>query len=125
MVTSGLAILPPPFTGALPGAHWLLELYVAGKTPKSVLALQNLTMICKKELAGRHAIEVIDLEANSAQVMANQIIAIPTVIQRWPEPVLQVVGTLSDTAKALAGLGLRMAADRYRRIDSPLRRDRR
>ena len=124
MVTSGLAIRPSPVTGVLPG-HWLLELYTAGKTPRSALTLQNLRMICEKQLTGRYSIEVIDLEANPERVMANQIIAVPTVIRRRPEPVLRVVGSLSDTAKALAGLGLRVAADRYRRMGSPLRRDRR
>lgn len=99
-----------PVTGGLAENRWLLELYVAGKTRKSGLALQNLTAICEEHLKGRYSIEVIDLALDPGRAVSGQIIAIPTLIRRWPEPVLAVVGDLSGTAKALVGLGLSKVA---------------
>jgi circadian clock protein KaiB len=81
-----------------------LRLYVAGQTPKSVTALANLKRVCEEHLAGRHTIEVIDLLQQPARARSDQIVAIPTLVRRVPEPVRKVIGTLADTERVLVGL---------------------
>jgi circadian clock protein KaiB len=81
-----------------------LRLYVAGQTPKSVTALANLRRVCEEHLPGRHAIEVIDLLQQPARARTDQIVAIPTLVRRLPEPVRKIIGTLADTERVLVGL---------------------
>jgi circadian clock protein KaiB len=86
---------------------WELRLYVAGQTPKSVAAFNNLKRICEQHLAGRYRIEVIDLVQNPKLARDEQIVAIPTLIRKLPDPIRRIVGDLSDTERALVGLQLR------------------
>jgi len=86
---------------------WLLRLYVAGQTPKSLLAFANLEKICKEHLAGKYEIEVIDLLKNPQLAKGDQILAMPTLVRKLPEPVKKIVGDLSNTVKVLVGLDLR------------------
>lgn len=88
---------------------WELRLYVAGQTPKSVAAFANLKKICEEHLPGRYKIEVIDLLVHPQLVAGDQILAIPTLIRKLPEPLRRIVGDLSDTERALVGLQLRPA----------------
>ena len=81
-----------------------LRLYVAGQTPKSVAALANLKRVCEEHLAGRHTIEVIDLLQQPARARSDQIVAIPTLVRKLPEPVRKIIGTLADTERVLVGL---------------------
>jgi circadian clock protein KaiB len=87
--------------------RWELRLYVAGQTPKSVLALKNITQYCKEHLEGRYSIEVIDLLKNPQLAEGDQIIAIPTLIRKVPEPIRKIIGDLSDEEKVLVGLNIR------------------
>ncbi len=86
---------------------WELRLYVADHSPKCLLAIQNLEDTCEKYLAGRYRIEVIDLQENPRRAADDQILAVPTLVRKLPEPVRKVVGDLSDTDRLLAGLQLR------------------
>ena len=86
---------------------WLLRLYVAGQTPKSLLAFANLEKICKEHLTGKYKIEVIDLLNNPQLAKDDQILAIPTLVRKLPEPVKKIIGDLSNTVKVLVGLDLR------------------
>lgn len=86
---------------------WELRLYVAGQTPKSIAALSNLKSICEEHLAGRYKIEVIDLLKNPKLARDEQIVAIPTLVRKLPDPIRRIVGDLSDTERALVGLQLR------------------
>lgn len=86
---------------------WELRLYVAGQTPKSLAALANLKKICEQHLQGKYKIEVIDLMANPRLAKDHQIVAIPTLVRKLPEPLRRVIGDLSDTERALVGLELR------------------
>lgn len=86
---------------------WELRLYVAGQTPKSIEAFANLKKICDEHLAGRYRIEVIDLLENPRLARGDQILAVPTLVKKIPEPVRKIIGDLSDTERALAGLDLR------------------
>jgi len=81
-----------------------MTLYVAGQTPKSIAALSNLKKICETYLPGRYSIEVIDLMVNPSRAQSDQIIAIPTLIRRLPEPLKRILGDLSNLERVLVGL---------------------
>ena len=85
----------------------VLRLYIAGQTPKSVLALANLNEICEEHLAGQYQIEVIDLLQNPQLARGDQILAIPTLVKKLPLPVRRIIGDLSNTERVLVGLDLR------------------
>ena len=87
--------------------EWQLRLYVAGQTPKSMAAIKNLKRICEQHLPGRYNIEVIDLMANPRLAKDDQIVAIPTLVRKLPDPLRRIVGDLSDEARTLVGLQLR------------------
>jgi len=84
-----------------------LRLYVAGQTPKSVAAFANLKKICEEHLAGRYHIEVIDLLKQPQLARGDQILAIPTLVRKLPEPIRKIIGDLSNTERVLVGLNLR------------------
>jgi len=86
---------------------WNLRLYVAGQTPKSLRAFANLKVLCEEHLKGRYRIEVIDLMENPQLARGDQIIAIPALVRRLPQPVRKIIGDLSNTARVLVGLNLR------------------
>jgi circadian clock protein KaiB len=88
------------------GEKWNLRLYTAGQSPKSLAALDNLKRVCEQHLAGRYSIEVIDLLKNPRLAKDDQIVAIPTLVRKLPEPLRRIVGDLSDTERTLVGLQL-------------------
>jgi circadian clock protein KaiB len=90
-----------------PSKFWELRLYVAGKTPRSLTAFSNLQQICEGHLKGRYRIQVIDLVENPQLSKGDQILAIPTLVRKLPEPVRKIIGDLSDTERVLVGLDLR------------------
>lgn len=93
----------------LPG-HYNLRLYVAGQTPKSITALANLKKICEEHLVGRYQIEVIDLLVHPQLAAGDQILAVPTLVRRLPEPLKRIIGNLSDMERVLVGLDLQPVA---------------
>jgi circadian clock protein KaiB len=84
----------------------VLRLYVAGQTPKALSAFANLKKICEGQLKGRYSIEVIDLLINPKLGRRDQILALPTLVRKLPEPVIKIIGDLSNTEKVLVGLDL-------------------
>lgn len=90
--------------------RWELRLYVAGQTPKSVVAFTNLKRLCEEHLAGQYTIEVVDLMKHPQLAEGDQIVAIPTLVRKLPEPVRKIIGDLSSTERVLVGLQLRDAA---------------
>src|SRR5579872_642121 len=86
---------------------WDLRLYVAGKTAKSVAALDNLRRLCEEHLRGKYRIEVVDLLVHPQLAKGDQIIAIPTLIRKLPAPIRKVIGDLSNAERTLVGLQLR------------------
>jgi circadian clock protein KaiB len=88
-------------------AQYNLRLYVAGQTPKSMTALANLQKICDEHLSGRYRIEVIDLLVHPQLAAGDQILAVPTLVRRLPEPLKRIIGNLSDLERVLVGLDLR------------------
>ncbi len=89
-------------------ATWDLRLYIAGKTPRAVRAFQNLRTICEEHLAGAYHIEVIDLLREPRLARGDQIVAVPTLVRKLPEPVRKIIGDLSDIERVLVGLDLRL-----------------
>lgn len=89
-----------------PRAKWELRLYVAGQTAKSLQAFSNLKRICEEHLAGEYSIEVVDLLKNPQLAKGDQILALPTLVRRLPEPVRKIIGDLSNTERVLVGLDL-------------------
>lgn len=87
-----------------------LRLYIAGNTAKSMMALKNLKKYCEEHMKGRYSIEVIDLLENPQLAEGDQILAIPTLVKRVPEPIRKIIGDLSNEEKVLIGLDLREVA---------------
>ncbi len=86
---------------------WDLRLYVAGQTPRSLAAFANLKRICEEHLPGHYKIEVVDLLKHPQLAAGDQILAIPTLVRKLPQPLRKIVGDLRDTERALVGLQLR------------------
>jgi len=90
--------------------NWELWLYIAGQTPKSILALENITKYSKEYLKGKgrnYTIEVIDLLKSPELAEDDQIFAIPTLVRKAPPPLRKIIGDLSDKEKVLTGLNFR------------------
>lgn len=85
---------------------WILRLYVAGQSPKALIAFANLKKICEEQLEGKYSIEVIDLLTNPQLGNEDQILALPTLVRKLPVPVRKIIGDLSDTERVLVGLDL-------------------
>jgi circadian clock protein KaiB len=89
------------------GAEWMLRLYVAGQTPKSLTAFANLKKMCEEHLANRYSIEVIDLSKQPQLASNDQIIALPTLVRKLPEPIKRIIGDLSNIDRVLVGMDLK------------------
>jgi len=90
---------------------WELRLYVAGKTAKSVAAFENLKRLCEEHLPGKYKIEVVDLLVHPHLAKGDQIVAIPTLVRKLPQPIRKVIGDLSNVERSLVGLQLRPAKE--------------
>jgi circadian clock protein KaiB len=99
-MTSGVEALAPGDGDE----QFTLKLYVAGQTNKSIQAFANLTKICKEHLAGRYEIQIVDLLVNPQLAEGDQILAIPTLVRKLPQPVKKIIGDLSNTERVLVGL---------------------
>ena len=86
---------------------WQLKLYVAGQTPKSVTALSNIQKYCEEHLNGKYTIEIIDLLKEPRLAEGDQILAIPTLVRKVPEPIRKIIGDLSNEEKVLVGLDIK------------------
>ena len=104
--TAPESMAPPDGDSAHPRATWILKLYVAGQTPKSLRAFENLKLLCDEHLAGQYTIEVVDLLVNPRLAKEDQIVAIPTLVRKLPDPMRKIIGDLSDTERTLIGLQL-------------------
>jgi circadian clock protein KaiB len=89
---------------------WELWLYIAGQTPKSILALENITRYSKEHIKDNYTIEVIDLIKSPQLAEADEIFAIPTLVRKIPKPIRRIIGDLSNKEKVLLGLNIRPIA---------------
>ena len=101
--TNGTA---PPLDGD-DADRWNLRLYVAGQTPRSLTAFKNLKEICEEYLKGQYYIEVIDLMENPTLARGDQILAVPTLVRKLPQPIRKIIGDLSNTERVLVGLDIK------------------
>src|SRR3954451_20425950 len=88
--------------------RWNLRLYVAGQTPRSLTAFKNLKDICEEYLKGKYHIEVIDLMENATLARGDQILAVPTLVRKLPQPIRKIIGDLSNTERVLVGLDIQL-----------------
>ncbi len=86
---------------------YILRLYVAGVSPRSSRAVENIKTICEEHLKGRYELEVVDIYQHPSLAEGEQIIAAPTLIKKLPPPLRKFIGDLSDVEKILVGLDLR------------------
>lgn len=89
------------------GKKWQLRLYVAGESANSTTAFANLKEICKEHLEGQYSIEIIDLLVNPLLARGDQILAVPTLVRKLPEPIKKIIGDLSNTERVLVGLNIK------------------
>ena len=107
MTLGGETPATPDATAGGEGGIFLLKLYVAGTTTNSANAFRNLKKICEEHLAGRYKIEIVDLLENPALAKGDQILALPTLVRKLPEPVKKIIGDLSNTERVLVGLDIK------------------
>ena len=88
-------------------AEWQLMLYIAGQTPKSIKALQNIKKYAEEHLAGKYSIEIIDLLKSPQLAEGDQILAVPTLVRKFPEPIRKIIGDLSNEERVLVGLNIK------------------
>jgi circadian clock protein KaiB len=88
-------------------AEWQLLLYIAGQTPKSIKALSNIKKYAEEHLKGKYSIEIIDLLKNPQLAEGDQILAVPTLVRRVPEPIRKIIGDLSNEERVLVGLNIK------------------
>lgn len=86
---------------------WELRLYIAGTSPRSAAAFENLKRICEEHLFGKYSIEIVDLLKNPKLARGDQILALPTLVRKLPEPVRKIIGDLSNTERVLVGLDIK------------------
>jgi circadian clock protein KaiB len=94
-------------SGGSAAARWDLRLYVAGDSPKSRTALENLKRLCATHLGENYSIEIVDLRKKPELAKIDQILAVPTLIRKIPQPMKRVIGDLSDPERAIVALDLR------------------
>lgn len=88
-------------------AEWQLLLYIAGQTPKSIKALSNIKKYAEEHLSGIYSIEIIDLLVNPQLAEGDQILAVPTLVRKFPEPIRKIIGDLSNEERVLVGLNIK------------------
>lgn len=86
---------------------WQLRLYIAGNTPKSAAALNNLKRYCEEHLVGQYSLDVVDLLVQPQLAAGDQILAVPTLVRKVPIPVRKIIGDLSNEEKVLVGLDIK------------------
>jgi circadian clock protein KaiB len=96
----------PSMESAVESDKFILKLYIAGQTPKSIAAVGNLRNLCEQYLPGRYQIEVVDLLLQPKLARTDQILAIPTLVRSLPTPISRIIGDLSDTEEVLLGLNI-------------------
>ncbi|MEO7975534.1 circadian clock KaiB family protein [Flavobacterium sp.] len=88
-------------------AEWQLLLYIAGQTPKSIKALENIKKYAEQHLKGKYSIEIIDLLKSPQLAEGDQILAVPTLVRKFPEPIRKIIGDLSNEERVLVGLNIK------------------
>jgi circadian clock protein KaiB len=85
---------------------WVLRLYIVSGARNSLNALANLQAILQRYLSDRYRLEVVDILENPQRALEDGILVTPTLDKLAPLPVARIAGSLSQTTKVLAALGL-------------------
>src|SRR5262245_38151665 len=104
--TNGTGKKPTRLVSKPQNAEWMLRLYVAGQTPRSLAAFSNLKKLCDEHLGNRYAIEVVDLSDQPQLAHRDQIVALPTLVRKLPEPIKRVIGDLSNSERVMLAIDL-------------------
>ena len=99
--------LPAQPDGPPDAQQYVLRLYVAGVTPRSLGAMSCIKRLCEEHLRGRYQLEVIDIYQQPVLARGDQIVAVPTLIRKLPAPLRRLIGDMSDEQRVLVGLDLR------------------
>ncbi len=94
-------------TGAEKLPTFVLQLFVAGTTPRSLRAVESLRQLCEEHLAGRYELRVIDIYRMPEMAEIGQVIAAPTLVKELPLPLRRIVGDMADEGRVMLALGLR------------------
>lgn len=86
--------------------HYVLQLFITGASPNSVRAVANLKKLCDAHIPEQYTLEVIDVHQQPELAQAEQIIALPMLIRRFPLPERRLIGDLSDSKRVVSALGL-------------------
>jgi circadian clock protein KaiB len=86
---------------------YVLRLYVAGMSPKSIQAIDNIKRICEEYLPGRYQLEVIDIYQFPIFAKDGQIVAAPTLIKELPLPLRKLIGSMANTDRVLVGMDIK------------------
>jgi circadian clock protein KaiB len=92
--------------------EYVLRLYVAGMSPKSVQAIDNIKRICEEYLPGKYQLEVIDIYQYPIFAKDGQIVAAPTLVKELPPPLRKLIGSMADTERVLVGMDLKLKGDK-------------
>jgi circadian clock protein KaiB len=98
---------------------YVLSLFITGATERSARAVENVTKLCERHLAGRYSLQVIDVYQQPAVAKSEQVIAAPTLIKYLPLPIKRFIGDMSPTAKILHGMGLPQNPDESHEHENP------
>jgi len=107
---AGKKVAPAKAVKSADTSKWHLRLYVAGNTARSMAALDNLKRLCEEHLAGQYDIEVVDLLVHPQLAAGDQILAVPTLVRKFPEPIRKIIGDLSNEERVLVGLDVKPKA---------------
>lgn len=90
---------------------YVLRLYVAGMSPRSIQAIENVKRLCEETMPGRYQLDIIDIYQQPIFAREGQIVAAPTLIKELPPPISKMVGDMSNKERMLVGLDLRSVED--------------
>jgi circadian clock protein KaiB len=90
-------------------AEYVLTLFVTGASEMSVRAIRNVRAICETHLAGRYALDVVDIHRDVTLMALHDVVAAPALVRLSPLPKRMLVGDLSDTARVLSALDIVVA----------------
>ncbi len=97
----------PALSGEGPSPRFVLQLFVAGSTPRSLKAVDNLRRLFEQHLPGQYELRVIDIYRLPEMAEVGQVIAAPTLVKELPLPLRRIVGDMADEGRVLLALGLR------------------
>jgi circadian clock protein KaiB len=104
--TAGRKAVSPRPRRAAAAVDYDLVLFISGASDRSRLALANIKAIASQHLDGRYRLSVVDLYQQPERAREHEIIAVPTLVKRLPQPLRRLIGDLSDEDRVMVGLDI-------------------